>query len=525
MTARHALLAIAAAASLAAAPAPTTTIRLVGFTDYHSHALPFVSEGRPGQGGIARVIAYVREARRDPRTIVVSGGDTMNAGSPTWSDEYRCVEWPWWNGLVDAMALGNHDLDYGADALAECRGRAGYPVLAANLRDAEGRPVLLADGKPYVVKEVSGLRIGLFAVAGADFQRLVSADKLPAGERWTDPITAAREVVTALREQEHADAVVLIGHEHAADDEALVAAVPGIDLVLGTHSHLQAGLAKISGTSTWRVSPYQYLAYVADVALRFEGRRLVEVTGGLVAMDESRPEDARVAADVARLQRELVGRRPDRFRVLGRAATALTDLGVTNGESLIGNWATEELRRAASVQAFFSTASSFRGTLPDGDVTVEDLFAAIPYRNTLVTATVTGRALRAWLALCVSKAGSDGFCQESGLRYAVGDDGALAVAILKDAARPAAGFVEVDDDERYRIGTTDFQAYVAAGYKELFAAAAGPVKTGIDAHEVLEAALAAGPVHARLDGRARVRQAPVATGRSGSELHSLHDPA
>ena len=57
---------------------------------------------------------------------------------------------------------------------------------------------------------------------------------------------------------------------------------------------------------------------------------------------------------------------PDRFRVVGQTASGLSDAGVSTGESLIGNWATEVLRRAAGAQAFVTTASGFRGGLPAG---------------------------------------------------------------------------------------------------------------------------------------------------------------
>lgn len=118
----------------------TRTVTLVGMADYHSHALPMFSEGEPGQGGVARALAYLRAARARPDTLVVSGGDMVNRGVPTWSDVYGCVEWPWFNGVVDVMALGNHDLDYGAEAFARCRASITYPVLSANLLGANGLP-------------------------------------------------------------------------------------------------------------------------------------------------------------------------------------------------------------------------------------------------------------------------------------------------------------------------------------------------------------------------------------------------
>ena len=63
--------ALAAALLLAALPAPAQSgsVRLLHFSDYHSHAVPFRSEGLPGQGGIQRG----RCKRADRRSIVPLG--------------------------------------------------------------------------------------------------------------------------------------------------------------------------------------------------------------------------------------------------------------------------------------------------------------------------------------------------------------------------------------------------------------------------------------------------------------------
>src|SRR5439155_3387304 len=99
----------------------------------------------------------------------------------------------------------------------------------------------------YAVFQRNGVRVGVFAIAGADFGKLVSTP----GFTFTSPIDAAREAVRALRERERVDAVVMIGHQHREDDFALAAAVPGIDLILGTHTHVKEELRQIPGTSTW----------------------------------------------------------------------------------------------------------------------------------------------------------------------------------------------------------------------------------------------------------------------------------
>ena len=79
--------------------------------------------------------------------------------------------------------------------------------------------------------------------------------------------------------------------------------------------------------------------------------------------------------------------------MLGRLPRALPDEGISADEAPIGQWATEVVRQAAGAHAFFSTSSSFRGGLPAGEVTVEDLYAALPYRNVVALAEMTGAQL------------------------------------------------------------------------------------------------------------------------------------
>lgn len=484
-----------------AADAPTSTVTILAFSDYHSHATPFYSEGRHGQAGIARAIAYMKAARARPGTLVISGGDTVNKGSPTWSDEYRGVEWPWLNGIVDVSALGNHDLDYGWAEFERGRATAQYPFLLANLVGEDGAPLLLSEGKPYLVREVAGVRIGLFALAGPDVQRLIRKEDLPPGATWRESIAVAREIVTTLREKEKVGAVVFIGHEQREEDETMAQEVEGIDLVLGTHAHHKGEWATIEGTRTGYIAPYQYLTYISEVELQFGEGKLKAMRGRLVRMDESMPEDPEVRSQVAQLQSELERRHPERFSVLGQAEVELSDEHVSTGESVIGNWATEVLRQAAQAQVFMTTSSGFRAGIPPGPVTGETFYSAIPYKNRVVTADMTGAQLQELLAACLRASGSGGFCQQSGIRYKVAGGRPTAVQVLTDPILKAEGYAPLRPLITYRIATSDYQAYVASGYKDLFAAARNLTKTEIDAHEALLAALKAGPVRAALDGR------------------------
>jgi 5'-nucleotidase len=337
--------------------AADTTVTLLHFSDYHSHP-----EGLP------RAMGFLRAEKRKG-AIVFSGGDTMNKGAPAWSDKYQCAEWPWWNGVVDAMAFGNHDADYGAAAFERCKASVRYPILSANTSGFR-RYAVIARGK---------VRIGVFAVAGPDFTSLVKGT----GMTFGDPIAAAHEVVRDLREKESVDAVVMIGHQHTEDDYKLARAVPGIDVIFGSHSHLASGVMKIEGTKTSFIAPGQYLEFVSRIELTIAEGRVKSVKGGLLPVDERMPVHRLTARRVARMQRDLE-RDPQYaslFVPIGRLAAPLT-------VEQLAERALHVMRDVTKADGAISTTSSFRRPLRAGTLTLEALRDAMPYDNAIVVCRI-----------------------------------------------------------------------------------------------------------------------------------------
>lgn len=351
--------------------AAETTVTLFHFSDYHSHALPFYTE-EGERGGIARAIGYLRQQKRRG-ALVFNGGDTINKGAPAWSDQFQCAEWPWWNGIVDAMAFGNHEPDYGLAAFEQCRKSAAYPILSAN---TAGFP-------PYRVFTRNRVRIGVFAVAGSDFPQLV---KVP-GFTFSDPIAAARETLRTLRDQERVDAVVMIGHQHTESDYELARAVPGIDLILGSHSHLKRELVQIPGTRTRFISPSQYLTYISRVELKFADGKLGAIDAALVPVDERMPADPVIARRVARMQAQLEREQPSLFTSIGTLSSPLS-------VEALAVRALDVMRRVGKTEVALSTTSSFRRPLPAGMLTMELLRGAMPYDNEIVVCTMSGADLQ-----------------------------------------------------------------------------------------------------------------------------------
>ncbi|HEX9160466.1 MAG TPA: 5'-nucleotidase C-terminal domain-containing protein [Thermoanaerobaculia bacterium] len=401
----------------------STTIAIVHFSDYHSHALPFYVEGGE-RGGLARAIGFLERAKRRG-ALVFNGGDMMNRGAPAWSDRYRCAEWPWFNGIVDAMAFGNHDADYGKDDWNRCRSAVAYPILSANTTGFER----------YRVFVRHGIRIGVFAIAGSDFPKLVTNAQFA----YSDPIASARDVVDTLRNREHADAVVMIGHEHAQDDYKLASAVPGIDVILGTHTHLKRELTRIPGTQTWFISPYQYLAYVSEVELTFQKHKLASVRGRLVPIDASVKPDAKIAGRVGAMQRDL-----ERDPVYRDLFVPIARLRRPMELDSVARFTLEAMRDAAHADAALSTTSSFRQPLPSGTIDLETLRAALPYDNEIVVGQMRGDKLQALL-------------ERANTADPASDARAFAIA-------PP----QIDDARTYTVAVTDYMSGVSAAYRDLF---------------------------------------------------------
>jgi 5'-nucleotidase len=325
-----------------------TVVTLLHFSDYHSHAVPFYSEGQGNTAGIARALAYLKSVADDPHTLIFNGGDTINRGAPAWSDKYQCTEWNWWNGTVDAMAFGNHDADYGPEVFARCRTQITYPLLSANTLDDQGQPVFRYEDKTYAVFSIGGVKIGVFALAGSDFDRLVKPEFRPVpGATFADRTQTARQIVQALREREQVNAVVLIGHASYEDDLTLAQTVPGIDIIFGTHSHRREALTHIPNTKTVIISPFQYLTYISKLELTFTDGVLSDVNGSLVRMDNKLPEDRDIARRVTQMQADLEAdpQYTFLFQPIGEAGVELSTQGQVNGESVLGNFSYERRRR------------------------------------------------------------------------------------------------------------------------------------------------------------------------------------
>lgn len=451
--------------------ATNTKIRLAHFADYHSHAQSFYTNGEHNIGGIARLIGYLKELNEDEDTLVFCGGDMVNKGTPAWSDKYQYMEFYWLNNLIDAMAYGNHEGDYGRDAFNNVLKDLTYPVLCSNLEDGDGNTVFNYNGKTFKTFESNGVKVGVFSLAGSDYDSLVKAENRPVeNASFTDRKVTAEKVISEMK-TESCDLIVLIGHATTEEDMQLARDVEGIDIIFGTHSHVKQPLMKIDGTQTYMISPYQYGVYFSNVMIRFDENGNKTFKGSLKKMDSKIPEDTYFVEKVGQLQKELEAdeKYAYLFEEVGTVSAEISADGLEDGEAEIGNLVVDLMREAVNSHFALSTSSSFRASIAPGTLNYEGLKNAIPYKNMLYVYDMTGAQLMDLINLSFSKIGTHNFSQISGAKILFNDDGVISVQILKNPENPSEGFEAVKPEKIYKVVTTNYQGLYAADYKDIFA--------------------------------------------------------
>ncbi len=226
--------------ALFTATAADTVITILHTNDTHSQIDPLpANDKNAGKGGVARRPTLVRRIRKEnPNTLLIDAGDVLQ-GTPYFNFYKGEVEYKAMSAIgYDVGTLGNHEFDNGVESLATALKFANFDIVSANY-DVKGT-VLESRVKPYVVKTVGGIRIGLFGL-GISPTALITAENFK-GVTYIDPVVAARDVVKKLREQEHCALVVCMSHlgyiqDGKSGDLFVASQVDGIDFIASGHTH------------------------------------------------------------------------------------------------------------------------------------------------------------------------------------------------------------------------------------------------------------------------------------------------
>lgn len=327
----------------------------------------------------------------------------------------------------DAMTLGNHEFDYGADVTQERIQQAKFPILSANIIvDATGKSFT---PKTHAIVKKGKLRIGIFGLTTPS-TITTSNPKSTRGLTFLSKeamYKAAQKEVDALKAA-HCDLIVAIGHLGSEPDAAgdrsndVLENVKGINVFIDGHDHtaknLYIGSALLAETG----------AHLANIGvITYENGKWTE---DLHAYGRFNQEDAKVKALVDQAQSDI-----DRelSTVVGKTTIDLDgsrDPGVRTRETNLGDFISDaylwQVKKATvlesvTIDGAIMNGGSIRSSIAAGDITQNDMLRVLPYHNYLQYVTMKGSTLLEVLeaATCTTPKAIGAFPQVAGIVYTV----------------------------------------------------------------------------------------------------------
>lgn len=337
----------------------------------------------------------------------------------------------------DAFTLGNHEFNFGKEVFGTLA-QAAMPILQANVSDTGAYGLAAVPVEPYTTKTIGseGIKVAILGIGN----HRVPSYELPsniAGLTFTNPIQAGKDYAPVL--QEANDVVVALTHIGFTTNPASVEVdnnvdtyfatqVPGVDAIIGGHSHTNPvsgfGDYKFLPTFVAGVDPagpapaapvivtqaYRYNTNLGQVSLGLlpngsGGYKVVSSAGRYIPVPIATTEDPAIVTLVQPYQNLI---NVYNNTVIGSTTVPIDTMAAftqeTNGANLQADasvWKLED--EGIAVDVHLSGAMTNRRIADSATVAtpyslkVFDMFAAMPYENSLVVMEMNGPQLKAVL--------------------------------------------------------------------------------------------------------------------------------
>ena len=385
----------------------STTVTLLFTNDVESAYDPipaFWLEDQEMIGGIAEMTTLIKDIRQtEPNVFLFDSGDIFTGALAKLTEGRLAFELMITMGY-DAMAIGNHEFEYGHEIFAWQKNRAPFPVLGANFfyKDTD-HPYAQA----HAIIERNGIRIGVIGIMGQDAVSAIIPSFI-APLDVTVPAEAVQRSVDELRDE--VDLIVLLTHQGKTapmqtDAESdprlqrdidadinLAGAVTGVDVLFAGHAdagtpepivHEKTGT--IIMQTYGQATHLGYLQLTLDTSTReitAHDGRLIPVDPALYAPDQ---------AIIAKLT-DFRSAYPEIQTVIGQSAARMNRRYIE--ESDIGNLLADALLAMADTDVAFVHSGSLRKDLPAGDIRMVDLLDTYPFVDDIIVKEMSGEQIR-----------------------------------------------------------------------------------------------------------------------------------
>jgi 2',3'-cyclic-nucleotide 2'-phosphodiesterase (5'-nucleotidase family) len=479
---------------IAAQPNKTVTAQVKGrITNVFTMKLMHTNDTHANLDNVAKKMTAIKSVRAEnPSALLLDAGDVFSGS--LYFNEYKGLADLEFMELAgyDAMTFGNHEFDLGTETLANFVKEADFPFVSANVNFAQDanlqsrfhNDVTTASplgGEIYngIIKVVNGEKIGIFGLTTAETPTISSPG---AGVVFEKYIEEAQKSVDALKAQGVNKIIALthIGFDDSLvwdNDQQLAAAVEGIDVIVGGHTHtkLDAPFFDTTGDEpTAIVSANEYNKYLGTVDVTFDasGKVIAPETTGKLLDIATFTEDAETAAILNTKYKPAIDEK--KATVVGTAAAPLVggNPAARVGETNLGNFIADGmLEKAKSINPntliAVQNGGGVRTSLPAGNITLANVFTVLPFGNALAIMDLKGSEIKEALEHSVKDAPNafGGFLQVSGLKFSYDSTKPIGEKVQTIEVKGQDGsYTALDLTKNYSVATNIFTAKGGDGY-------------------------------------------------------------
>jgi 5'-nucleotidase len=432
-------------------------------------------------GGAARLVTAIAQERKKlegENVLLLNGGDNFQ-GSLFYSTYKGKAEAEFLNQMkFDAMTVGNHEFDDGEDALAPFLDVIQFPVLSANVQASAAAKV--GDRiKPSVVLEVGGQKIGIIGAVTTETPEISSPGPNITIEDDIKTITAEVEKLKA----QGVNKIIALTHVGYPRDKEMIAKIPGIDVVVGGHTH-----SLLSNTDPKAEGPYptmvdnpggykvpvtqaaSYSKYLGEFKVVFDDNGVVkEASGDPIYLD------AKIKPDEGVLKRiKELGAPIEELKVKEVGETTAPIDGSREScrtrECAMGNLVTDavlERVKGQGVSMVLINGGGLRASIDQGPVTMGEVLTVLPFQNTIATFQISGKDLVAALENGASQLEEGGgrFAQVAGLKYSFDRSAPPQSRIKSVEVQENGNWAPIDPSKDYLVASNNYVRQGGDGYK------------------------------------------------------------
>ncbi|MEM8652903.1 MAG: bifunctional metallophosphatase/5'-nucleotidase [Pseudomonadota bacterium] len=426
-------------------------------------------------GGMARIKAAIDTMRAElanQNVVVLDAGDPFQ-GSLFYTTYKGKAEAEFMKAIgYDAMAVGNHEFDDGPSALADFIDAVPFPVISGNL-DLSGEPLLKDKVQNHVVLEVGDQKIGIISAFATD---TVETSSPGPGVLFQDEIESLAADVETLK-SEGVNIVIALTHVGLPKDLEIAKAVPGIDVVIGGHSHtkmLNDGESQpyptmVDGRPV--AQAYAYSKYIGNLTVTFDDDgNVISASGDPLLLDAS------VTPDVPMTQRIAEMGAP--IEALKKRVVASTDAAINGDRSVcrvsecpMGNLVADAMLDRVKDQGIniaIQNSGGVRASIDAGEVTMGEVLTVLPFQNTLSTFFVSGQTVIDALENGVSQVEEvkGRFPQVAGIRFEWNPNVAANEGRIQEVqVKEGEAWVSIDPNKTYGLVSNNYVRNGGDGYK------------------------------------------------------------